>query len=163
MPALENTGPPGSLKPFSSQGATALPPPLIQSFAALIRSAARHDGVDQIQRLGLGEIDRLALQQQLHRILRRHDARHALGAAGAGEQADLDFRQAEPGLGIFRGDAVVAGSVSSKPPPSARPLIAATHGLPEVSMERNTCENRRLWSNSIWLAATSPFSFSSSA
>src|SRR4029079_19297462 len=40
MPALENTGPPGSLKPFSSQGATALPPPLIQSFAALIRSAA---------------------------------------------------------------------------------------------------------------------------
>src|SRR3954449_5497579 len=40
MPALENTGPPGSLKPFSSQGATALPPPLIQSLAALTRSAA---------------------------------------------------------------------------------------------------------------------------
>src|SRR5712691_8571002 len=40
MPALENTGPPRSLKPFSSQGATALPPPLIQSFAALMRSPA---------------------------------------------------------------------------------------------------------------------------
>ena len=40
MPFLENTGPPGSLKPFSSQGATALPPPLIQSFADWIRSAA---------------------------------------------------------------------------------------------------------------------------
>src|ERR1044072_399330 len=40
MPALENTGPPGSLKPFSSHGATAVPPPLIQSLAALIRSAA---------------------------------------------------------------------------------------------------------------------------
>jgi len=40
MPAFENTGPPGSLKPFSSQGATALPPALIQSFAVLIMSAA---------------------------------------------------------------------------------------------------------------------------
>ena len=109
MPALEKTGPPGSLKPFSSQGATALPPPLIQSLAVLIRSAGRHDRVDQLQRLGLVEIDRLALQQQLHRILRRHDARHALGAAGAGEQPDLDFRQAEPGLRVVRGDAVVAG------------------------------------------------------
>ena len=56
--------------------------------------------MDQVQRLGLGQIDRLALQQQLHGILRRHDARHALGAAGAGEQADLDFGQAEPGLRI---------------------------------------------------------------
>ena len=71
MPALENTGPPGSLKPFSSQGATALPPPLIQSFAALIRSAARHDGMDQIERLGLLDLDRLALEQHRHRILRR--------------------------------------------------------------------------------------------
>ena len=34
--------------------------------------------------------------------------------------------------------------------------MAATHGLPEVSMLRNTCEKRRLWSNSIWLAASSP-------
>ena len=39
MPFLENTGPPGSLKPFSSHGATALPPPLIQFLAAVIRSA----------------------------------------------------------------------------------------------------------------------------
>jgi hypothetical protein len=38
MPVLENTGPPGSLKFLSSQGAMALPPPLIQSLAALIRS-----------------------------------------------------------------------------------------------------------------------------
>ena len=122
MPALENTGPPGSLKPFSSQGATALPPPLIQSLAALIRSAGRNDGVDQIERLGLGEIDRLALEQQLHRILRRHDARHALGAAGAREQADLDFRQAEPGLGIFRRDAVVAGQRQLKTAAEREPV-----------------------------------------
>ena len=40
MPDFDQTRPPGNLKPFSSHGATALPPPLIQSFAALMRSAA---------------------------------------------------------------------------------------------------------------------------
>jgi len=50
--------------------------------------------------LAFFQIDRLALQEQLHRILRRHDARHPLGAAGAGEKPDLDFRQAEPVLGF---------------------------------------------------------------
>ena len=30
-------------------------------------------------------------------------------------------------------------------------------------MLRNTCEKRRLWSNSIWLAASSPLAFSTSA
>ena len=34
-------------------------------------------------------------------------------------------------------------------------------GLPDVSIERNTCEKRRLWSNSTWLAASSPFSLRS--
>ena len=60
-----------------------------------------HDGVDQLERQGLCKIDRLALEQHLHRILRRHDARHALGAAGAGKQPDLDFGQPETGLGII--------------------------------------------------------------
>jgi hypothetical protein len=69
----------------------------------------RYDGVDQLQRLRLLQIDRFALQQQRHRLLRRHDARHALGAARAGEQADLDLGQAETRLGIFSGDAIVAG------------------------------------------------------
>ena len=93
------------LVPRRDRLAAALDPVL----CGLDHVGGRHDGVDQVQRLGLGEIDRLALQQQLHRILRRHDARHALGAAGAGEQADLDFGEAEPGLGIFGGDAVMAG------------------------------------------------------
>ena len=69
----------------------------------------RNHGIDQLQRLGFGEIDRLALEQQLHRVLRWHDARHALGAAGTGEKSDLDFRQAQPGLGIFSGHTVMAG------------------------------------------------------
>src|SRR5271163_3854826 len=70
--------------------------------------ASRYHGIDQLQPLGLGEVERLALQEHLHGILRRHDARHALGAAGAGEKPDLDFGQAEPGLGIVGGDAVMA-------------------------------------------------------
>ena len=74
----------------------------------------RHDGVNQIQRLGLLDRDRIALEQDRHRILRRHQARHALGAAGAGEQADLHLGQAEAGLGIFRRDAVVAGTASPR-------------------------------------------------
>ena len=108
MPALENTGPPGSLKPFSSQGATALPPPLIQSLGGLDHLGRRHDGVNEIQRLGFRKVYRFTLQQQLHRILRRDDARHVLGAAGAREQADLHFGQTEAGLGIISRNTVVA-------------------------------------------------------
>src|SRR5215210_3443567 len=41
--------------------------------------------------------------------------------------------------------------------------MAAAHGLPEVSIARNTSEDLRLSSNSIWLAATSPLALSRSA
>ena len=117
----------------------------------------RHHGIDQFQRLGLVEIDGLALEQELHRILRRHDARHALGATGAGEKSDLHLRQSETRLRVVRRHAIVAGERAVRtPPPSARPLIAATHGLPEVSIARNISDILRLSSNSIWLAATSP-------
>src|SRR5258707_1256760 len=78
-------------------------------FCRLDEVSSGNDGVDQLQRLGFRQIDRLALQQHLHRILRRHDARHPLGAAGAGKKPDLDFRQPEPGLGIFRRDTIVTG------------------------------------------------------
>ena len=50
-----------------------------------------NDGVDQIQRLSSPSVDRLAFEQKLHRVLRLHDARHALRAAGCREQADLDL------------------------------------------------------------------------
>ncbi|MGY4448397.1 hypothetical protein ACVWZR_003057 [Bradyrhizobium sp. i1.3.1] len=72
--------------------------------------ACGNDGVNQIKRLGLLDRDRIALEQDRHRVLRRHQARHALRAAGAGEQADLDLGQAEARLGIFRRDAVVGST-----------------------------------------------------
>ena len=49
------------------------------------------------------------LSRNLQRVRRRHHARDALRAAGAGKQADLDFRQAEPRLVVVGGDAVMAG------------------------------------------------------
>jgi len=78
------------------------------------------------------------------------------------ETADLDLRQPQPGLRILGGDAVVARQRELERAPSARPLMAAAHGLPLVSMARNTSEDLRLSSNSIWLAATSPLALSNS-
>ncbi len=69
----------------------------------------RHDLVDQLHRLGAIDLELLALEQELQRVAGRDHARHALGAAGAGEQADLHFRQAEPRLRIVGDDAVMAG------------------------------------------------------
>ena len=83
--------------------------------------AGRHHRIDQLQRLRLGEVDRLTLQEQRHRVLRRHNARHALGATGTGEKPDLHLRQPEAGLRIFRRDAVMAGQ---------RQLEAATERKP---------------------------------
>ena len=69
-------------------------------------------------RLGAVGLELVALEQKLQRVGRLHHARDALRAAGAGEQADLDLGQAEPGLGVVGGDAVVAGE---------RELEAAAH------------------------------------
>ena len=40
-------------------------------------------------------LDLIALEQKLQRVARLHDARHALRAAGARKEPDLDFRQAD--------------------------------------------------------------------
>ena len=42
-------------------------------------------------------------------------------------------------------------------------MIAATHGLPQVSSLRNVCESLRLSSNSICVAASLPFALAVSA
>src|SRR5207248_1282351 len=67
-----------------------------------------NDGVNEIQRLRFLDRDRVALEQDRHRVLRRHQAGHALRAARAGEQADLDLGQAEARLGILRRHTIVA-------------------------------------------------------
>ena len=88
---------------------SAVPPALIQSFAVCTRSGGRHHGVDQLHRLGPVELELVALEQKLQRIGRLQHAGDALGAAGAGKQADLDLGQAEPRLRVVGGDAVMAG------------------------------------------------------
>ena len=91
------------LVPRRDRLAAALDPVL----CGLDQIGRRHHRADDVLCLGLGEIDRFALQQHLHRILRLQHARQPLRAAAAGEQPDLDFRQAEAGLGIVRRDAIV--------------------------------------------------------
>ncbi len=119
MPAFDQTRPPGRRKPFTSHGACALPPALIQSLAAVIEIGRRHDVVDQLHGLGALDLQRLALGEELQRIGGRDHARDALGAAAAGKQADLHFRQAEPRFRIIGGDAVMARKCD---------LEAAAHG-----------------------------------
>jgi len=144
-----------SLKPFFIPGCDRLAAALDPVFCRLMRSAAGR-GIDQFfSALALSRLT-LALQQELHRILRRHDARHALGPAGAGKKPTLTSG-ARDGSSDFRRDAVVADNVSSKAPPSASPLMAAAQGLPEVSMARNTSEDLRLSSNSIWWLQLRPW------
>ena len=68
----------------------------------------RHDLVDQAHGLGAIGFQLVALQQHLQGVLGVGHARHALGAAGAREQADLHLGQADAQLRIVRGDAGMA-------------------------------------------------------
>src|SRR6202011_1646166 len=67
---------------------------------------ALDDVVEDALRQRVGGFDVVALEHDLQRIVRADQTREALRAAGAGQQAQLDLRQAEPRL--RRRDAVVA-------------------------------------------------------
>ena len=69
----------------------------------------RHDLVDDAGGLRLFRRQGLALQDQRQGGCGADHARQALGAATAGQQADLGFRQAELGLGVVGHKARVAG------------------------------------------------------
>jgi hypothetical protein len=69
----------------------------------------RGDLVDQAHLLGLLGRQVLARGQHLQRLLRIGQARDALGAAGAREDADLDLGQRHPDLVAVSGHAAVAG------------------------------------------------------
>ena len=71
-----------------------------------IELSFRHDAVDEAERLRGRRIDHLAGQQHLHGLGLADGARQALGAAGAGDDAEQDLRL--PELGIVAGDAEVA-------------------------------------------------------
>ena len=66
----------------------------------------RHDARDEAGALGLRGIHHAAGQDQVHRLGLADRARQALGAADAGNDAELDFRLAE--FGVVGGDDEVA-------------------------------------------------------
>jgi len=78
----------------------------------------RDHGIDQLHRLGAIDLELLTLEKELKGIGGRDHARDALGAAGAGEQTDLDLGKAEPCFRIVGSDPVVA---------SKRELETAAH------------------------------------
>ena len=54
-------------------------------------------------------IQLMLLQDDLHGALDTHDTRQALRPAPAGQQAKLDFRQAELRAGLIDDHAIIAG------------------------------------------------------
>ncbi len=68
-----------------------------------------HDGVDHADLQRLGRRDALAFHQQRRRRLHADQARQALRAAGAGQQAQSNFGKAEACLRVVGGDAVMKG------------------------------------------------------
>jgi hypothetical protein len=139
--------PPGILKPLASQGCSGLAAGgdgIEHPGRAAVRSVADfHHGMDQADLLRLGGLDALAFHEQRRSRLHADQARHALRAAGAGQQPQRDFGEAEARLRVVGGDAVMAGQRDSMPPPSALPLSAAATGLPPSSMPRirNLCHS----------------------
>ena len=87
--------------------------------------------------------DRIARQDHGQRLLHAGEPRQALGAAGARNQAELDFRQGHARAG--RRDAKMAGERKSRsPPPIGVPNSAATTGLPHRFDRRNHVGRGRL-------------------
>ena len=76
---------------------------------------ALEDGIDQAQFQGARGAHRFAAEHHLQGRLHADQARQALGAAGAGQQAQVDLRQSQPGIG--QGAAVMGrhGHLESAP------------------------------------------------
>ena len=63
--------------------------------AQLVR---RKDEIDEADLLRLGRLDHVAGEDHPHRVTHADEPRQALGAAAAGDQAEVDLRLAETGL-----------------------------------------------------------------
>ena len=81
---------------------------------------AGRDGIGDAERERLLGFDLPAARGQIDRGAHADEARQALRAAGAGNEAELDLRQADDGAAASSTRAWQA-SASSKPPPSAVP------------------------------------------
>ena len=90
-PRLGVDEPAGQAKTFLVPGRHGLAAGLDPVLGGLDEIGLRHDGVDELHRLGAVELELVALEQELQRVGRLQHARDALGAAGAGEQPDLDL------------------------------------------------------------------------
>ena len=92
--------------------------------------AFRHDLVDQAHLQARLARHVLARRHHLQRLLRPHDARQPLRAAGAGQQAEIDFRQAAAGGG--HGHAVVTGERHFQAAAQRRAVDRGDHGLGRI-------------------------------
>ena len=86
---------------------------LSQRYGALQRLAPADHLFHQANALGSGGIDALATQDHALGPALTYQPGQALGAAGAGQQADTRFGQSH--LGLFLGDADIAGHGDLKP------------------------------------------------
>ena len=111
----------------------------------------RHHGIDELQRLGLSRLIASPFSSNCIASCGEH-ARHALRAAAAGKQPDLDLGQAETGLRIVGRNAVMARQRQFE---TAAEREAVDRGDPRLAARFRSCadvsDNLRLSSNSIWL------------
>ena len=66
------------------------------------------------------------------------EARQALGTAGARQQAELHFRQAQHGFAVIGHHPAMAGERQLQPAAGQGPWMAAITGIPRVSISANT-------------------------
>ncbi len=107
------------------------------------REIAFDDFVDDAVRKRLAGLDRIAGDDHLERLLGANQARQALRAAGAGQQAELDLGQPDAGAGD--GNPEMAGERQLEAAPQCRPVQCGDHRL-RHSLDRSDdlAEPRRL-------------------
>ena len=83
--------------------------------------------VHQAQLAGLGRLDRVAADDHFQGFLRPHQTRQALGATGAGQQAQLHFRQAQ--AGAIQGHAIITAQSHFQPATQGGAVDGSDHRL----------------------------------
>jgi hypothetical protein len=96
--------------------------------------AAGNHGMDHADFQRLAGVDALAFHQQRRRRLHADQARQALRAAGARQQPQGDFGEAEARLRVVGSDAVMAGQREFHAAAQRAAVDAAATGLPPSSM-----------------------------
>jgi hypothetical protein len=135
-PCADQTWPPGSLKPFTSQGATGDSPPLIIALAAEISflgSTTSWIRPIALARAGVSDWPVVIICSASWALVRR-GTRWVPPAPG--KMPTLTSGRAILTDGESAATRPWQASDSSNAPPMHTPLIAETHGLPQVSILR---------------------------